>query len=64
VTDPQPGDEPREGNLGKLSDEDYFAAIGEFPGAVDEQGASVVGLFDDVVDARASKARAAESGSP
>ncbi len=66
MTDPQSGDEPepREGNLRKLTDEDYFAAIGEFPGAVDEQGRPVTGVFDDVVDARASKVRAAEAGSP
>lgn len=59
MTEPEPEVEPREGNLRQLTDEDYFAAIDEFPGATDDQGRPVTGLFDDVVDARASKARAA-----
>lgn len=50
-----------EGDLHNLTDADYFDALGDFPGAVDAAGQPIAGLFDDVVDARESKRRAAEA---
>lgn len=44
-----------EGGLSKLTDDDYFAALGQFPGAVDGAGNPIDDLFDDVVDAREVK---------
>lgn len=55
MTDPTPPVEPREGNLADLDDDTYFAAIEEFPGAVDGAGQPIEGLFDDVIDARPEK---------
>ncbi len=61
MTDPNPHEESGEGNLRDLDDDTYFRSLEEFPGAVDERGEPVVGLFDDVVDARESKRRAREA---
>jgi hypothetical protein len=61
TTPPADAEVPPEGNLGQLDDATYFDSLGEFPGAVDENGQPVEGLFDDVVDARESKQRAADA---
>lgn len=49
-----------EGDLHSLSDDDYFAALEEMPPVYDENGNQITGLFDDVVDMREEKRRAAE----
>jgi hypothetical protein len=61
TTEPAPPAGP-EGNLGQLDDDTYFQSIDEFPGAVDEHGRPVEGLFDDVIDARDDKLREVEDG--
>lgn len=53
----QPHAESGEGNLHDLSDDDYFDAIATMPPVYDADGHVVTGLFDDVIDARAQKAR-------
>jgi hypothetical protein len=64
VTEPEQQSEPREGNLGNLDDDTYFRSLDEFPGAVDGAGHPIEGLFDDVIDARESKRRAAQAAEP
>lgn len=60
-TTPGMPDEPEDA-LHELSDDDYFDALAEMPEVLDASGKPVTGLFDDVTDARESKARAKAAG--
>lgn len=59
-TTPDPAElEQPEDLLHELSDDAYFESLDQMPEVLDASGQPVSGLFADVTDARASKARAA-----